>query len=144
MEERKNRPNVRAIYVLVIAMFTIAGFLTGMYYTEKKLGRDDKITTITEYLPAERHIENLRILTDWEDPKEKLIDDLVTRPDLIPHDAVLGGKMGFYDREDIHLLNDKWILAAFEDGHIGGYMLLEFQIRDKDDIDWQVMSSYLE
>jgi|SRR5690554_4089383 len=144
MEEREKNLKLRAVNLFIIAIFTLAGFFIGRYYAEKSAKPDEELTTITEYLPAERHLENLRELTDWENPKEKIIDNLVSRPDLIPHEAVLGGTMGFYDVNDIHLLNDKWVLAAFEDGHIGGYMLLEFEIAADDSIDWQVMGSYLE
>ena len=43
-------------------------------------------------------------------------EDLMARNDLIPFEPVMGGTMGFYSKEDIHLLEDNKVLAYFEDG----------------------------
>lgn len=66
------------------------------------------------------------------DPLVSLAEDLRSHPELLPNDAVpeVGGKFGFYDPEGIHLLTTKWVLAAFDDGHRGGHMLLEFVVQD--------------
>lgn len=61
-------------------------------------------------------------------PIEQLRDSLMSRPDLIPMKGVLGGTMSFYSREDIVLLSPNYAFAAFEDGHVGGAMLLRFSI----------------
>jgi hypothetical protein len=143
MEELKKKPQVNIIYLVLLVIFTLAGFFAGSYYTEKKLSRITEPVTIIEDLPAERHLNNLRLLTGWEDPLTMLRDDLLSRPEIIPVAPVVGGTMGFYDRDGIRLLNDKWALAWFEDGHIGGYLLLEFEIKEEK-IDWKVLSSYLE
>lgn len=64
------------------------------------------------------------------DPVADLRADLHRHPELIPFPGVLGGTMGFYDPSGIQLLNDHWVLAGFEDGHVAGEMLLEFRVRD--------------
>lgn len=52
---------------------------------------------------------------------------------------VLGGTMGFHARENIHVLNDRWVFAWFEDGHIGGEVLLHFQIMEDRSIRWDMI-----
>ncbi len=73
---------------------------------------------------------------------QDIINDLVKHDELIPYKGVLGGKMGFYYKERIHVLSDKWVYAYFEDGHISGYMLLSYSIDNKE-ISWKVIDSYL-
>lgn len=75
-------------------------------------------------------------------PAERLREDLVAQPELIPHEPVLGGRMYFLP-DGIHVLNDRWVLAVFEDGHIRGQMLLHYEVA-YGNITWQVMDSYLE
>ncbi|MBW6516303.1 MAG: hypothetical protein K0B81_06780 [Candidatus Cloacimonetes bacterium] len=142
MDEIKKKPKINITYLLVIVIFTLAGFFIGQYHAEKRITQKIDPTPITKYLPADRHIENLMLKTGWEDPEAKLIEDLASKPEVIPVDPVLGGTMGFYDHDNIYLLNDKWVLAPFEDGHIGGYLLLEFHIEEE--IEWHVLSYYLE
>ena len=76
-----------------------------------------------------------------EDPINYIKKDLVKRNDLIPYEAVVGGTMGFYDENRIHILNHRWVYAHFEDGHIGGEMLLKYDLTDNGKIDWQVIAS---
>ncbi|MFC1708216.1 hypothetical protein ACFL59_15595 [Planctomycetota bacterium] len=77
-----------------------------------------------------------------ENPVEELTASLRSRPDLIPHEAVLGGRMGF--RGDIHVLNERWVYADFEDGHIGGHALLSYAVRGDGRIVWTLIDSFLE
>ncbi len=76
-------------------------------------------------------------------PVEDLRDDLVTDPDLIKTSAVLGGKMGFYFRDGIHILNKRWVFAYFEDGHIAGAMLLRYIIDQQGNIEWEVIDEII-
>jgi hypothetical protein len=75
-------------------------------------------------------------------PEEQLRTHLLTQTALIPHTSLLGGTWYFLD-EEIHLLNDRWVLAAFEDGHVRGKMLLEYRLAPGS-ITWQVLESYVE
>jgi hypothetical protein len=75
-------------------------------------------------------------------PEPQLRRDLTEQPELIPHEPVLGGNMYFVP-EGIHILNDRWVLATFEDGHIRGQMLLEYEVVHGNVV-WQVIESYLE
>ena len=78
------------------------------------------------------------------DPAEDLASDLIQHRELIPYEGVMGGTMGFYSKKDIHVLTTRWILASFEDGHIGGCMLLEYQVSPEGEIQWNVLSAYLD
>jgi hypothetical protein len=77
-------------------------------------------------------------------PEEDLAADLMQHRELIPYKGVMGGTMGFYSKQDIHVLNTRWVLASFEDGHIGGNMLLEYAVSPGGEIQWKVISAYLD
>jgi len=73
---------------------------------------------------------------------QDIINDLIKHDELIPYAGVLGGKMGFYNKEKIYVLSDKWVYAHFDDGHINGYMLLSYSVNNGT-ISWKVIDSYL-
>ena len=73
---------------------------------------------------------------------QEIISDLMKHSELIPYEGIVGGKMGFYDESKIHVLTDQWVLAEFNDGHIGGYMLLKYEYSNNK-ILWKVIESYL-
>ncbi|MCG5523703.1 hypothetical protein LRB11_01995 [Ectothiorhodospira haloalkaliphila] len=75
-------------------------------------------------------------------PREDLLNDLVQQPELIDHDPVLGGTL-FFVPDETHVLNDRWVLATFEDGHIRGQMLLEYEVAFGT-VDWRVLDSVLD
>ena len=77
------------------------------------------------------------------DPVSDLRADLKRHPELIPYKGSLGGTMGFHFPDKIHVLSSQWVLAYFEDGHIGGYMLLKFEVTDKGLISWTTADSFL-
>lgn len=79
-----------------------------------------------------------------EHPTADLVADLQKHPELIPHKGVLGGTMAFGFPEKIHVLTNKYALAYFEDGHIAGYMLLEYAVSKRGEIDWRVIDSHLD
>lgn len=86
-----------------------------------------------------RHWVGLRqtVIEDYEveilkqaglvDPPKQLREDLEAHPELIPYDQVLGGTMSF---GDIILLPQNYAFADFEDGHIGGNILLSYEVKD--------------
>ena len=77
-------------------------------------------------------------------PEEDLAVDLMQHRELIPYEGIMGGSMGFYSQKDIHILSSRWVLASFEDGHIGGNMLLEYRVDPGRNISWKVLSAYLD
>jgi len=64
------------------------------------------------------------------DPVRDLKADLMKHPELIPFPGVEGGRMGFYSVDEIVILGGHWVFARFEDGHIGGTVLLEYEVKD--------------
>ena len=54
-------------------------------------------------------------------------------------EGVLGGTMGFYTEDNITVLNDRWVHAWFEDGHIGGEMLLLYTFDDDGDLSFTLL-----
>jgi len=102
----------------------------------------------------ERQVKEQPGLLPWEieelqkkglgNPLYDLAADLQRHPELIPHKGVLGGTMAFGFPEKIHVLTDKYVLAYFEDGHIAGWMLLEYGVSKGGKIYWRVIDSYLD
>jgi len=84
----------------------------------------------------------IRLLHKWglEDPERELIADLRSHTELIPFDAVLGGTMFF---SLVFVLPGYHAFALFEDGHIGGPMLLRFEVKDGA-INWTVLHASLD
>jgi hypothetical protein len=93
------------------------------------------------------------LIQDWQvddlrrqgvaDPVPTLVADLQRHPKLIPYEGVLGGTMGFYDSTQIHVLNDRWVYAYFEDGHVSGYGLFEYSIGDSGQIEWKRVKEFM-
>jgi hypothetical protein len=75
-----------------------------------------------------------------ENPVNDLKSDLMSKPEIIPVDGVLGGTMQIFSNDDIIVLPGRWVYAQFEDGHIVGSVLLEYEIRDGKVL-WTVLNS---
>jgi hypothetical protein len=74
-------------------------------------------------------------------PEEQFRLSLERNTHLIPHEPVHGGSWHF-PPDDIHILSDRWVLAHFEDGHLRGSLLLEYEAVHGN-ILWQVVDSFL-
>lgn len=73
-----------------------------------------------------------------ENPVEELRNDLMKADVKIKRKGVLGGTMGFYMPEAIHILNEQWVMAYFEDGHVAGALFLKYDINEGI-INWEVL-----
>jgi len=73
-------------------------------------------------------------------PASQLRDTLAAHPELISYDAVLGGTMSF---NEILLLKPPFAFAEFDDGHIDGAMLLEYEVVDAGRVKWKRLWSRL-
>ncbi|NBI28101.1 hypothetical protein [Chengkuizengella marina] len=71
---------------------------------------------------------------------EEIIKDLLKHPELIPFDGVVGGTM-FFNEADV--LNDKWVYATYEDGHISGAGIFEYKVDQDNKIKWELVDSFL-
>jgi hypothetical protein len=74
-----------------------------------------------------------------EDPVRDLVADLRRHPEVIPYPGVLGGRMGFYDSDRIRVLNDFWVYAPFEDGHVAGDAIFGYRVSPGGRISWRVI-----
>lgn len=79
-----------------------------------------------------------------DDPVKNITDDLLRRSDLIQHQGIMGGTMGFYTAENIYILTPQWVFAYFEDGHIRGEMLLQYTVESNGTLTWEVIESSLD
>jgi hypothetical protein len=136
-----------AILVVAIIVFSLHYVRLGDRLKEVEGEQETLLTKIeTSQGPS--------LLTSWDiaqlarqgisNPEEDLASDLMQHRELIPYEGIMGGTMGFYSKRDIHVLSSRWILASFEDGHIGGQMLLEYRIDSGGKIRWKVLSAYLD
>ncbi len=57
----------------------------------------------------------------------KLIEDLTQNPSVIPEEPVLGGTMHF---GQVGLINERWVYGSYEDGHIAGAAVFQWEVRD--------------
>ena len=72
-----------------------------------------------------------------DDPPRRLRESLVAHRELIPFEGIHGGVMSIRPREDVALLSPPYAFARFEDGHIGGSMLLEYTVMPAQEIHWK-------
>ncbi|MBC5993331.1 hypothetical protein [Pontibacter cellulosilyticus] len=69
-------------------------------------------------------------------PETDLMNDLNRKQrQLIPTEGTMGGTMAI---RDSRILNDRYAMAYYEDGHNGGYMLLKYEVSNGN-ITWKVV-----
>ncbi|GAA4304899.1 hypothetical protein [Nibribacter koreensis] len=74
-----------------------------------------------------------------KNPEADLMNDLMRRQKTILNaTGSMGGTMAI---RDIRILNDRYAMAYFEDGHNGGHMLLKYAVADGT-ITWTRLDSY--
>ncbi len=56
-----------------------------------------------------------------------LTEDLKRNPSVIPEEPVLGGTMQF---TKVGIIDDHWVYGAYEDGHIAGSAIFQWEYRD--------------
>lgn len=72
-------------------------------------------------------------------PERRILQSLSERRDLIPQQPVLGGSMDFVLEESV-VLNRHWVLAVYEDGHVRGQALFEYQVSEAGEISWKLLT----
>jgi hypothetical protein len=119
---------------------------------------EEERTTVPETLPQPRREESvpreISPLSQFEtrllrsrglnDPVNDITNDLLRRTDLISEEGVLGGTMGFYSPDNIRILNSRWVFAYFEDGHVRGSMLLQYDVEQGGRIHWKVLDTFMD
>ena len=61
-----------------------------------------------------------------DDPRKFVISALQQQTEKIPLDAVLGGNMEF---RQIEVLTEDWVMAIYDDGHIQGKSIYEYELQ---------------
>jgi len=73
-----------------------------------------------------------------KNPEADLMNDLNRKQSkLIPVEGSLGGTMAI---RDSRILNDRYVLAYYEDGHNAGYMILKYAVNNGT-INWTIIDS---
>lgn len=73
-----------------------------------------------------------------KNPETDLMNDLNRKQNqLIPEKGTMGGTMTI---RDSRILNDRYAMAYYEDGHNGGYMLLKYTVNNGA-INWTVVDN---
>ena len=86
---------------------------------------------------SESDIQKLR-KKGLRNPEVDLMNDLNRKQrQLLPKEGVMGGTMTI---RDSRILNDRYAMAYYEDGHIGGYMILRYEVNNGN-ITWRVVDS---
>jgi len=110
----------------------------------------EKTDSIKQYKVIERKFNQIDISTsdrDYlkelgiKDPEKELFNDLNKQKKIIPYEGILGGTMKIYN---ILVINRKWVVAYFEDGHIGGKLMLQYKIKNDEKIEWELIDSWIE
>ena len=108
---------------------------------ENKLykNEDEKLNNLIDKLVIMDIKGVWKVGVDGLKSENKIINDLISRTELIPYEGVLGGTMGFIE---IFLLNDRWVYTVFEDGHIVGSSLLKYT-ENEDILEWEIVESFM-
>ena len=77
------------------------------------------------------------------DPISQIVDSLRAHPEVIPFDGILGGTMGFYYPDRIHVLSPSWVYAEFDDGHISGRGVFAYSVQADTSFLWTVVTATL-
>lgn len=102
---------------------------------------------------AEAENGNLKSLIKIKERKNIKVDsamETLIKEDLMKNSAIInisgikGGSFAFYDKSGISVLNERWVIAKFDDGHINGEMVLEYKIMQDRSIKWKKIVSYIE
>lgn len=73
-----------------------------------------------------------------ENPAVFIENSLRKQTDLIPMEAVLGGRMHF---GRIQVLGSEWLIAEFEDGHIHGKAIYKFNLNNNGEMEFELLAS---
>lgn len=146
---------VRRIALLVIAAILALVFIWGRAEKDEKRARaalEQARATLDSaravghggagagVLLASDEIDALR-RAGLTDPVNQLRSDLEAHGSLIPVKGVLGGTMGYHDRDGMVLLPGGYVYAPGEDGHILVHTLLRYEVDPGGKIRWTLVDA---
>lgn len=134
---------IAAVLVMfIIGTFSyIISFRSHIISLQKQIAKEnEKLKIALRDIPTLNYTDIERLKDcGLEDPVTDVAHDLKKHPEFIPYKAVLGGTMRFHN---VYVLTPQWVLANFDDGHIGGDMLLEYNVSEGT-ISWRIVASYV-
>lgn len=153
MAVTSRRASANAFLLAVLAL----GLAGSLFFNFRNLSEIRSLEAmIDDYALRERLLEEkARALhealppgPDWDkkaseaapNPRETILEDLLSQRDLLPWEGVLGGTMKIQDPRDVWFLGPSWCMAYVEDGHIGGYMLLSYEM-GKPKVSWKLLDA---
>lgn len=71
-------------------------------------------------------------------PEKYIENSLREKPELIPLEPTLGGKMTF---DNIQILGEKWIIADYSDGHVQGRTIYSYKLNKNNKLEFKVLKS---
>jgi len=71
-------------------------------------------------------------------PEELIKNTIREKTELIPIEAVLGGKMHF---GNIQVLSSEWLIAEFDDGHVQGRGIYEYTMNNNGELEFKLLNS---
>jgi len=74
-----------------------------------------------------------------KDPINDIRNDLMKNQNLIPKRNVPTGIL-YFRRDNISIINSKWVLAYYDDGHFDGELLARFTVDKSGRISWKVIA----
>jgi hypothetical protein len=75
------------------------------------------------------------------EPVDQLRSDLEAHGSVLPMKGVMGGKMGFYDRDGVILLPGRYVYAPAEDGHYLVHAVLRYDVEPGGKIRWRLLDA---
>ena len=107
----------------------------GVQQTQQLLEEIEDLRQQVELLEEQAAAWESQAAVDREE--EKLLDTLVSHPELIPFSPSLGGTFRFY-RQECKLLNGRYAYAYAEDGHTAADLLYAYLVYEDGTVDWSL------
>ncbi|OEY72634.1 hypothetical protein [Salegentibacter salarius] len=104
--------------------------------TELKIEKDS-LEKELELLKSRNPVVFSKDFDSLEKPEVYIVEALERNSQLIPEKSVLGGTMRFIDTE---ILNQRFIWAAYEDGHLAGEAIFQYKLNEADSVDFKLIS----
>ncbi|MCJ7827677.1 hypothetical protein MUP65_00835 [Patescibacteria group bacterium] len=134
----------KLVALAMLVFLPFIGFRLGYRYQKATLVPKPPQVIIRKEPQASLREDDINILKDkgFENPVEDIKASLLSHPELIPYEGTLGGTM-YLDPNSFSLLNSAWAIVSYEDGHVGGEMILKYTITENGEITWSVIDFYL-
>lgn len=89
---------------------------------------NDSLKAVIKKIRKQKDLHFPKALDTLEEPEAYILEKMNERPELLPEKGIHGGTMRFVD---IDLLNERFLWAEFEDGHINGEALYSYKFSEE-------------